>query len=774
MTQYDDDMLRNDPVLSRFLAVSDETPRQKGVDRRGFMKLTGIAGGGLVLAFSLKGRMIGQAMAADAEVAEGAQLNAFVQVRPDNTIRIYAKNPEIGQGVKTSLPQIVAEELDADWNTVHVEMAPLDAARFGGQFSGGSLSIPMNWMPLRQAGATARTMLVAAAAEEWGVPAGEIKTGNSLLTHGDKTATYGEMAAAAAKVPVPAAETLKLKERSEWTLMGKRLTGVDNHALVTGQPLFGVDTVVPGMVYANLTQAPQIGAKVKSANLDHIKSLPGIEDAIIMEGAGDPGAFASFNPAGAIYLPGVAIIGDSTGAVLAAKKELKVEWDASGVVNTDTWTEFVKQANVLKAKEGDTVTGVAGDPDPAFSNAAKTLESFYTFNFVTHAQLEPNNCTSWVKDDGTVEIWAPAQLPDQGATAAAALLGIDRSKVTLHMIRAGGGFGRRLANEFVVESTAISARIKKPVKLMRTREDDTLHDFYRPGGFNAFKAALDENGKLLAWTDHFISFSPTGKVGPGGPPGAPPQKGPRKPSYYPANVLDNARITQTNLKSLTPTGPWRAPGDNTYGWVVNSFLHEVSTAAGRDHVEFMLELLGDPRALGPDAGHSFHTRRAADVIKKAADMAGWGRTVPKGTGLGAAFYYSHQGHVAHVAEVSVNANKHVKVHKVWSAYDVGPIVNLSGAENQAQGTVVDLISTMMLEVNVVNGTMQENNFHQYPMRRIMGTPEMEIVFLDSEFEPTGMGEPGVASLTPAITNAIFAATGERIRQLPIHHQGFRI
>jgi len=771
MTQYDD-MLQNDPVLSKFLAVS-ESPRAKGVDRRGFMKLTGIAGGGLVLAFSLKGKVISEAMAAD-EMTGGADLNAFVQIRPDNTIRIYAKNPEVGQGVKTSLPQIVADEMDADWQSVVVEQAPLDGARFGGQFAGGSLSIPMNWMSLRQTGAGARSMLVAAAAKKWGVPAEEIKTANSMLTHGDKSATYGEMAADAAKMPVPDPKTLKLKDPSEFTLIGKRLTGVDNHALVTGQPLFAMDMTVPGMVYANLTQAPQIGAKVKSANLEHIKSLPGIEDAIIMEGAGAPGAFASFNPAGAIYLPGVAIIGNSTGAVLAAKKELQVEWDNSGVVNTDTWSEFVKQANALKAKEGETVTGIAGDPDPAFSNAAKTVEGFYTFNFVTHAQLEPNNCIAWVKEDGTVELWAPAQLPDQGATAAAAMAGVDRSKVTLHMMRIGGGFGRKLANDFVVEATAISAKIKKPVKLMRTREDDTLHDFYRPGGFNAFWASLDENGKLTGWKDHFISFSPDGKVRLSGPPGAPPPKGPQKPSYYPANVLDNARVTQTNLKSLTPTGPMRAPGDNTYGWVVNSFLHEVSQAAGRDHVEFMLEVLGEPRALGPGFGPSFHTRRAADVIKKVAEMSGWGRQLPQGTGIGFGFYYSHQGHVAHAVEVSVDANKHVTVNKVWSAYDVGPVVNMSGAENQAQGTVVDCLSNMALEVNIINGVIQENNFHQYPMRRIMGTPEMEIAFLQSEFAPTGMGEPGVASFTPAVTNAIYEATGERIRQLPIQHQGFTI
>ena len=771
MTQLDE-MLMADPVIGKIFAQAEKA-RAKGVNRRGFIKLTGVAGGGLVLAFSLNGKVIKGAMAAD--MAEGADLNAFIQIKPDNSIRIYAKNPEIGQGVKTSLPQIIADELDADWQSVHVEMAPVDGRRFGGQFAGGSLSIPMNWMSLRQAGAAGRSMLVAAAAKKWKVPAEEIKTGNSMLMHGDKSATYGEMAAAAAKMPAPDPKSLKLKDKSEFTLIGKRLTGVDNHAIVTGQPLFGVDTVVPGMVYANLTQAPQIGAKVKSANLDHVKSMPGIEDAIIMEGAGDPGAFASFNATGAIYLPGVAIIGDSTGAVLAAKKELKVEWDNSGVVNHDTWTDFVKQAAELGKKEGDTVTGIAGEPDDAFKTAAKTLDAFYTFKFVTHAQMEPNNCTCWVKDDGTVEIWAPAQLPDQGATAAAAMAGVDKSKVTLHMIRAGGGFGRRLANDYVVESTAISAKIKKPVKLMRTREDDTLHDFFRPGGFNAFRAALDADGKLVGWTDHFISFSPDGKVSAGGPPGGGPggPRGPRKPSYYPANVVDNARITQTNLESLTPTGPMRAPGDNTYGFVVNSFLHEVSTAAGKDHVEYMLDLLGDPRPLGPGPT-AFNTGRTAAVIKKAAEMAGWGRELPKGSGLGIAFFYSHQGHVAHAVEVSVDANKRVTVKKVWSAYDVGPIVNMSGAENQAQGSVVDALSTMALEVNQIDGVIQETNFHQYPMRRINGTPEIEVTFLDTDYPPTGMGEPGIAAFAPAVTNAIFQATGERIRQLPITEQGFKI
>jgi isoquinoline 1-oxidoreductase beta subunit len=298
------------------------------------------------------------------------------------------------------------------------------------------------------------------------------------------------------------------------------------------------------------------------------------------------------------------------------------------------------------------------------------------------------------------------------------------------------------------------------------------HDFFRPGGFNSFRAAFDADNKMIGWTDHFISFSPDGKVSAGGPPGAPPPKGPRAPSYFPASLTENARTTQTNLQSLTPTGPFRAPGSNTLSWASQSFMDECAVACGKDYPTLFLEMLGEPRATGP--GPSFHTGRARNVVTKLMEMSGWGRELPAGHGLGMAFFFSHQGHVGHVAEVSVDAKKRVTVHKFWSCGDVGQIVNLSGAENQIEGCVVDAISSLMLEIDMEDGTNHVTNFHQYPMRRIAGTPEVEIEFLQSDFSPTGLGEPGYPPAGPAICNAIHAATGERIRQMPISKQGFKI
>jgi len=773
MRTIDDSILLEDPILGRVFAAEFARRNAKALTRRGFIKVTGIAGGGLILAFSLKAGAIGKAFAAEEkDTSGGVDLNAFVQVRPDGKVRIYAKNPELGQGVRTSLPMIAAEELDVAWDDVVVEQAWLDEKLFGRQSAGGSMSTPTNWMPLRQVGAAARTMLVAAAAQTWSVPAGEITTSRTKLHHGDKVLTYGDVAEKAAKQPVPEVESLKLKDRSAFSLLGQRITGVDNLKLVTGQPLFSIDVNVPGMVFANYTKAPAFGARVKSANLDRIKQLPGILDAFVLDGQGED--YTSFSPATPIYLPGVAIIGTSTGAVFNAKRELRVEWDKTGPnVSHDSWTAFAKAAAELgKKEEGEAVNGVVGDMAAARKNAKAVVKGFYTFNFVAHAPMEPQACAAHVKDDGTVEIWSSAQLPGQAATAASKLLNVSLESIHLDMKRGGGGFGRRLNCDYMTETVAIAQRVRKPVKLVWTREDDMTHDFFRPGGFNSFTATLDENGKMTGFQDHMIGFSRSGKVPA---PRGPATSTPKPPAtYFPAVVTPNVRLTQTNLVAFTPTGPWRAPGDCTLAWTVGSFLHEVSTAAKRDHVEFLLGMLGEPRWLDPGNPSAMHTRRTADVIKLAAEKSGWGRKLPSGRALGISFWFCHLGHVASVAEVSVDKQKHIIVHKVWQVADVGPIVNLSGAENQLQGAVIDALSAMRIKVTMEDGAIEQTNFHQYPVRRIVETPEVEVHFIPSEFEPTGLGEPGLPPVGPAVCNAVFSITGERIRTYPVTEQGFTI
>jgi isoquinoline 1-oxidoreductase subunit beta len=346
-------------------------------------------------------------------------------------------------------------------------------------------------------------------------------------------------------------------------------------------------------------------------------------------------------------------------------------------------------------------------------------------------------------------------------------MGIDKSKVLIHQVRAGGGFGRRLSNDYMCEVAAITRRMGVPVKLQWTREDDFAHDFYRPGGFHQMKGAVDRNGRLAAWSDHIITVSADGKK--------PNASAEMDVSAFPASVLENYRLGQTLIASTTPTGPWRAPRSNAIAWVIQSFLHELSSAAGRDHLEFLLEAMGEPRWLPPKDEGALNTGRAAAVIRLAAEKAGWGKPMPKGRALGLAFYFSHAGHFAEVADVSVDANRRVTVHKVTVAADIGPVINMSGAETQVQGAVIDGLSTMLgLEVTMEHGRMQQANFNAYPILRMAKAPEVEPWFIQSDFPPTGLGEPALPPLAPAVCNAIFTATGYRVRQLPLMRENFTV
>ena len=717
------------------------------VDRRQFLKLTGVVGGGLMLSFGTGS--FGRA------AAQGGPLqpNGFLRI-DESGILLFAKNPEIGQGVKTSLPMIVAEEMDAAWEDVRVEQSPIDAATYGPQFAGGSLSIPMNWERLRRAGAVARAMLVGAAAARWGVAASELSTRDSRVIHAasGRELSYVELAADAAAMPVPDPESLTLKSRDQYRLLGSRITGVDNDALVRGKPLFGIDQSVPGMKYAAYQKCPAIGGKVKSANLDAIKAMPGVYDAFVLEG----------NGSAMELLPGVAVVADSTWAAIRAKRALQIEWDESEA-GTDSWSKAVSDAERLRHEPAERVVD-SGDVDAAFADPdQKQVESFYTYNFVSHAQLEPQNCTARYAD-GAIEMWAPTQTPAQGMASVANVLGISPANVTLHQARCGGGFGRRLYNDFMCEAAAIAKRAGVPVKLQWSREDDMAYDLFRAGGFHQMTGALDAEGRVSAWQDRFVTFSNDGK---------PVSGGNLSPGVFPSGLLDNVRFEQTALPWANRCAAWRAPGSNVFGFVTQSFLHELAVAAGRDHLEVLLEVLGDSRWLAEGNPQALHTGRAAAVVKRAAKEAGWGREMPPGRALGLAFYFSHAGHIAEVADVEVDGDKRVKVHEVTVAADVGPIVNLSGAENQVQGSVIDGLSTMLgLAVTFENGRVQQSNFDSYPMLRMESTPQVNVHFIDSDFSPTGLGEPGLPPLAPAVCNAIYAATGDRIRTLPISEAGY--
>jgi isoquinoline 1-oxidoreductase beta subunit len=741
-------------------AGSDTT---HSLSRRGFLKVAGGAAGGLVLGLSMGAPGEAQAQSAGPPPRPFAP-GAFVRVAPDGKITLISKNPEIGQGIKTGFGVMLAEELDAKWSDVTVQQAEVNAAVYGSQIAGGSMSTPRAWDELRYAGAGARAMLVAAAAQRWGVPASDLTTSESAVTHAasGRKATYGSLATAAAALPVPDIQSLKLKSRKDYKLIGKRFTGVDNPAIVTGKPLFALDVQLPGMRYASIEKCPSVGGKAKSFNAEEIKKLPGIIDAFIIDGTPPVDDVMKMG-----VLPGVAVIGQSTWAVFSARKALKVEWDTT-TASKDSWAGFVQQARTLAAKtQGDTVVRTKGDVDKALASddaKAKTVEAYYQYGFVAHAQLEPQNTVAWFKD-GAVELWAPMQRPDPALVGAAA--GLPADKVKLNQMRVGGGFGRRLMNDFVCEAAYLSRRVDGPVKVVWTREDDMRHDAFRVGGFMAYKAAVDAQGRLAAFDAHMVSFKDTasGKVSKGGG---------FSPNEFPAEYVDDYRASQSLLPLSTPVVFWRAPGASTMAWVQQSFLHEVAVAAGRDHVEFLLELFGRRAGQAAPPAAGLDPDRAIGVIKLAAEKAGWGKPLPKGHHLGLAFCFSHLGHIAEVAEVSVDAGKKVTVHKVTVAADVGPVINLSAAENQCEGSVVDAVGTMALEVTIEDGAAQQTNFDRYPLPRMAVAPKVETHFVQSDRSPTGLGEPVFPPVVPAICNAIHAATGHRIRTLPITQEGFTL
>ncbi|WP_169517128.1 xanthine dehydrogenase family protein molybdopterin-binding subunit [Azohydromonas australica] len=764
---------RNDAEAQDWLAglesarqASDPVVNAAPLSRRGFIKLTAGAGAGLFVGIGVAVPEPVQAQMVNS--APSFAPAAYVRIAPDGTITLFAKNPEIGQGVKTAFGLILAEELDADWADVRIDQSPIDAALYGLQLAGGSLSVANNWMTLRQAGAGARALLVAAAAKRWNVLVSEITTHDSVLLHtpSRRSLRYGEVATEAALLPVPDLQSLQLKDRKDFRLLGRKHKGIDGLKIVTGQPLFGMDVQLPDMGVAVFLKCPAVYGRVRSANLDVVRQLPGVRHAFIVEGTGKPTEM----------LNGVAIVAKDTWSAISARRQLQVVWDESGA-STDSWSAHAAKAQELRQEiVGAQVVQAIGDVDEVLSNVApgKRVEGTYTYGFVAHAQMEPQTCTAWYRKDAagdSIEIWAASQTPTAARSLLSSLFGVQAGKVNLHQLRLGGGFGRRLVNDNVIEATQISKQAGGvPIKLVNLREDDMEHDFIRPAGFMSFKAALDGQGRIAAWNSHLVHFKSEG--------GAAVTAANWQGNEFPALNVPRYRASQTLMPLRMPTGSWRAPGANTAAWVVQSFMHELSTTARRDHVEFLLEVTGTRHGshTGTPPGRPVHVpERAASVIRSAAQRSGWNqRSLRKGHALGIAFHFCHQGHFAEVAEVSVDANKKITVHKVWVVGDIGPIMDLSSAENQVQGCVVDAISTMSLELTMERGQIEQKNFHQYAIARMPVTPVIDVHFLNTDYPPTGVGEPAFPPLAPAVCNAVFTLTGHRIRTLPITREGFSI
>jgi isoquinoline 1-oxidoreductase subunit beta len=731
------------------------------MDRRSFFRVSAMIGGGFMLAHYVD--PVAKVLAQGPAPAHLLP-SSFIQIAPTGIVTIMAKNPEEGQGVKAMLPMLIAEELDVDWKDVRLTQADVDAAKYGPQVAGGSTATPVNWVPLRQVGAMCRAMLLSAAAQTWNVSESECSTASGRVMHeaSGKSAGYGDLAAKAAALPVPDPTTLRMKDPKNYKIIGKTVPGVDNHSIVTGKPLYGIDFVAPGMLFAVFQKCPTYGGKVVSANLEEIKAMPGIRFAFTVDGGTDLTGL----------LGGVAIVADSWWQAKTAREKLQVKWD-EGPTASQSSKGFADQAEAFSKQAPQRTLRKDGDFDVAFGNGAKTVEAAYSYPFISHVPLEPQNCSAHFQD-GKLELWAPSQTPQQGLQVAARTIGIDPSAITMHQPRIGGGFGRRLTNDYVAEAAWIAKVVGVPVKLLWTREDDMQHDFYRPGGFHYLRGAVDASGNLSAWQDHFVSYGNNGRFVASGDMGA---------DEFPGRFIPNYGLHYSLIPCGIPTGAMRAPRSNALAFVIQSFIDELAHAAGKDPIAFRLALMDNsplaatpgPGGRGP-AGPQFNAQRMQGVLREIQKTSGWGtRTLPKGTGMGVGCHFSHLGYFASVANVTVKPDKSMKVNKIWTVGDVGSqIINPGPAVNLSQGAVIEGMSHIMgYEITFDRGAAVQSNFLEVqPVRISQAPPDIQIDFVVTDNSPTGLGEPALPPVLPAIANAVFAATGERIRALPLMKLGY--
>ncbi|HTL44873.1 MAG TPA: molybdopterin cofactor-binding domain-containing protein [Vicinamibacterales bacterium] len=739
------------------------------MNRRSFLRATALAGGGLMVAIYLDPpAVLGQE--GSRAPAGGANYKpwAFLKIAPDGKVTILGKNPEGGQGAKVHLPMIIADELDVDWKDVTIENAPLDEQSFGIQRTGGSTATPINWEPLRQCGAAARQMLVAAAAQTWGVQVGECNTASGRVRHmaSNRSLGYGELAARAATMPAPDLKSVKVKDPKDYKVIGSPAKNQDVPKIVRGEPLYAIDVKLPGMLYAAYEKCPVPGGKVATANVDEIKKLPGVRNAFIVPGGPDLTYTYPACCIGVSLHGGVAIVADTWWHAQQARTKLKVTWN-EGPTAANSTEGFNRRAQELSKQPPQVKLYNDGDTERALAGAVKTVEAAYYYPFLAHAPLEPQNCTAHYKD-GKLEVWVGTQTPREGRQVIAQSLGMAENDITVHFVRMGGGFGRRILNDYMADAAWIAREMNgTPVKLLWSRQDDLTHDFYRPAGYHFFKAGLDASGKIVAWNQHYVAFGEGEKFAPNTAIGG---------ASFPAGFIPNFSFNASLIPMGIPTGPLRAPGTNGTTFVYQGFIDELAVASGKDPVDFRLALLDTPRKLLPNTRDAFNAERAKGVLKLAAEKSGWGkRQLPKGTGMGVAFLYAHLGYFAEVAEVSVDAQNRVKINKVWVAADIGSqVINPLNAVHQVQGSVIDGMGAVMAqETTFVNGRAQQVNFNDHRLVRMNQAPkDIEVHFLKTDNAPTGLGEPALPPIIPAITNAIYAATGKRIRTIPIGKQGF--
>ena len=688
------------------------------VNRREFLKTGAAAGASLVIGLYLP--TFGPSASHAAAAREPFKPNAWIEILPDSSVIIWTGRSEMGQGVRTAMPMIVAEELEADWTRVRVAQADADPA-YGDQFTVGSRSVRSGFEPLRKAGAAAREMLIGAAALTWNVPREACRARNGIVEHAPtgRRLGYGDLAARAATFPVPADPPLK--RPSEFRILGTRVPRVDTPDKVSGAAIFGLDVRVPGMVYAAVARCPVFGGRVRTFDPAPALAVPGVQHVVQISS-------------------GVAVVADRTWAAFQGKKALKIDWDEGATARWSSdgiWRAFAAAA----ARPGEVVRTV-GDVDANLKAATQTVEAVYQAPYLAHACMEPMNCTAQVRG-GRCEIWAPTQSPQGVQRAAARVTGLPLEAITVHVTYLGGGFGRRGGPvDYATEAVELAQKIAGPVQVVWTREDDIQNALYRPATYNVLRGGLDARGAPLAWSHRL--------VGPEG--GAflitrgADELIYRVPHFRLERVIDDPGI---------PVAPWRGVGPSQNGWVVESFVDELAHAAGKDPYAYRRELVaGQPRLLG--------------VLDLAAQRAAWGSAPPAGRSRGIALWQFGETFVAQVAEVSVGSDGEVRVHRVVCAADCGILVNPDTVEAQLQSAIVyGLTAALYGEITIDRGRVAQSNFSDYRMLELAEMPEIDVHLVQSEAAPGGVGEAGLPPIAPAVCNAIFAGTGKRIRRLPI-------
>ncbi len=736
---------------------------QTSYGRRSFLKTSVLAGGGMVLGFSWLASCQSKPEALLTMPKEWFNINGYLKIGENGIVTIMSPNPEIGQNVKTSMPMIVAEELDADWKNVIVEQAPLNTLLFSGQIAGGSQSIRQGWQPLRMAGASARQMLREAAAQAWQVPVAEITTEAGILHHkkSGKLAGYGEMASAAAKIPVP--KEVQLKELKDFKIIGTSRKNVDGLKIVTGQPLFGLDYRREGMLIAMMAHPPAFGLKLKSVDDSAARAMPGIKDVFTINSYNkgyekqwcDTIAFNEL----------VVVVGNTTWEVMNAKKALKVEWELipestvdvnvfgtkmtvttpSGLENTSVHSTKMAELGAKLAKE----VRKDGNPEAAFKNAAQVIERTYTAPFLAHNTMEPMNFFAHVTAD-KAELVGPIQTPEFMEKSVAARLGLPLEKVDIQMTRQGGGFGRRLYGHFVVEAAVISQKMNAPIKLIYSREDDMTFGNYRPAYHITYRAALDANKKLVAF-----------HVRSGGIP-----ESSLAANRFPAGALDNYLAEEWTLESNISVGAFRAPGSNFIAGAEQSFLDEVAETIGKDPIEFRLELLNRAKNNPVGKENDYEPARYAGVLELIKEKSGWGKD-QSGVHRGVSAYFCHNSYVAQVVDIVLKDDKPV-IQKVHCAVDCGIVVNPIAATNLAEGGIIDGIGHGLYSaMTFKDGVPEQSNFDKYRLIRHSEAPKsIEVHFVKNEIDPTGLGEPLNPPIIGALANALYRATGKRFYNQP--------